>query len=164
MQFVINILITTKAIKPSGTFSYGDLRYGIPAVLSSIEAIIISAANWYACSPAEYRRSAQQPLGFFHACLDALNPLDLLQGIVRGVMIFVGKGGNTAPYSDSGYVGIGQVYRMDSTNSMERASASLYQNARGVSPLPAARLYGGVGVGVGAGSEGEAAPPMYGKQ
>lgn len=93
------MLINFNAIKPTPTYSYGDLRYGIPMTMSAIECVILALAFHYACSSAEYSTSARpanvQRLGFFHAIIDALNPLDLLRGIGRAGLLLLGTDGQS---------------------------------------------------------------------
>jgi hypothetical protein len=65
--------------------------YGLPNTLMCIETILFSASFWYAFSSSEYAtKTALRRLPLWKAVLDALNPYDLLHGVVRAVMIIVG--------------------------------------------------------------------------
>lgn len=74
---------------------YGDLLYGIPNALLAAEMVVFSLLFWYAYSAGEYSAKAtqtnktyNQPLNFFRAIFDALNPSDLLLGILRIFSLF----------------------------------------------------------------------------
>jgi hypothetical protein len=74
---------------------YGDLLYGIPNVLLAAEMVLFSLLFWYAYSAGEYSANASaasksysQPLNFFRAIFDALNPSDLILGILRAFTLF----------------------------------------------------------------------------
>ena len=86
LQTIFSILIGHDVIKASSTFSYDDLLYGLPSLLTCCEMAILSLGFWYAYSSTEYGSSkkAMQPrMPLWKAVLDAENPWDLLVGIAR---------------------------------------------------------------------------------
>ena len=103
-QWVFSILINRNVIHTSPRYSYGDLLYGIPNTLRAVEAVILSALNWYAFSASEYgsKMHREKPYNFFHAMAHSLNPTDLLLGIARAVQLLLGM---NAGSSSRGYYG-----------------------------------------------------------
>ncbi|KAF2717476.1 hypothetical protein K431DRAFT_210915, partial [Polychaeton citri CBS 116435] len=84
--WIFNILLEHNVMKPSKTFSYDDLLYGIPALVLCCEMVIFSLGFWYAYSSTEYSSNAKprdQRLPIWKAALDAMNPYDFLHGIVQ---------------------------------------------------------------------------------
>ena len=82
--WAFSLLLEYHVIKPSSTYSYNDILYGIPAVLTCAEMVIFSLGFWYAFSSSEYSSKAKphaQPLSLWSATLHALNPWDLISGI-----------------------------------------------------------------------------------
>lgn len=62
--------------------SYGDLAYGLPAFIFSLECVIFALVFQYAFRASEYAGEARQ-MGFFTAILDALSPYDLFMALMR---------------------------------------------------------------------------------
>lgn len=85
-QWIFSILLDKNVLKPSSSFSYGDLLYGIPNVLTCVEMVLFSLSFWYAYSSNEYSssmRPGEAPLGLPSAIANSLNPSDLFVGIIR---------------------------------------------------------------------------------
>ena len=85
-QWVFSLLLQYHVMKPSKSYSYNDILYGIPSTATCAEMIIFSAAFWYAFSSTEYSSKAkpgQRPLPLWRAILHALNPWDLIVGMAR---------------------------------------------------------------------------------
>ena len=83
--WIFSLLLEYHTIKVSSTFSYNDILYGIPAVLTCVEMVLFSAAFWYAFSSTEYGSGVHKetPLPMWKAALHALNPWDLIHGMWR---------------------------------------------------------------------------------
>ena len=84
--WIFSLLLEYHTIKVSSTFSYNDILYGIPALLTCVEMVLFSAAFWYAFSSTEYSSSAkpkEAPLPMWKAALHALNPWDIIHGMWR---------------------------------------------------------------------------------
>lgn len=85
-QWAFSLLLEYKAIKPSSQFSYNDIFYGIPAVLTCVEMVLFAVGFWYSFSASEYSSRAKPghtPYPIWKAALHALNPTDLILGVVR---------------------------------------------------------------------------------
>ena len=46
-QWIFSILLQNDVIKTSSTFSYNDILYGLPAVLTCVEMVLFSLGFWY---------------------------------------------------------------------------------------------------------------------
>ena len=98
LQTIFSILIGHDVIKASSTFSYDDLLYGLPSLLTCCEMVILSLGFWYAYSSTEYassKKPMQPRMALWKAVLDAMNPWDLLVGIARvfGIITHLRKTG-----------------------------------------------------------------------
>lgn len=85
-QWVFSLLLQDNVIKTSDAFSYNDILYGIPAVLTCAEMVLFSLGFWYAFSSTEYSSTAkprEAPLPLLKAVLHAINPWDLIVGMAR---------------------------------------------------------------------------------
>ncbi|CAK4031505.1 Hypothetical predicted protein [Lecanosticta acicola] len=95
---IFSILLGHDIVKPSSTFSYDDLLYGLPSLLTCCEMVFLSLGFWYAYSSTEYG-SSQKPthtrLPVWRAVLDAINPWDLMAGIGRmfGIILHLSRTG-----------------------------------------------------------------------
>lgn len=104
-QWIFNILIEKGVMKPSKSLSMGDLVYGIPNCMLAIEMVLFGALFWYAYSSTEYSTKARpnyEQLNFFHAMFDAMNPADIIKGVLRIPALLAGRGGqkSTKAYYD----------------------------------------------------------------
>lgn len=90
-SWVFSILLEYHAIKAGTEFSYNDVLWGIPGVLTCVEMILFSAAFWYAFSSTEYGSGVHRetPLPMWKAALHALNPWDLLVGMWKVVPLSI---------------------------------------------------------------------------
>ena len=90
-QWIFSILLNEHAIKVSEQFRYNDILWGIPATLTCAEMVIFAAAFWYAFSPSEYSSTAHPgpAMPIWKAVPHALNPTDLIMGMVRVVPLFL---------------------------------------------------------------------------
>ena len=82
-------------MQANNTFSLGDMVYGIPNVVLAAEMVIFSAVFWYAYSSTEYSTKARPnyaQLNFSKALLDAINPWDIIKGVLRIPSLLVGTG------------------------------------------------------------------------
>ncbi|KAF2715547.1 hypothetical protein K504DRAFT_497422 [Pleomassaria siparia CBS 279.74] len=72
-----------KTFKPSAKFTYNDLYYGLPMMLTAVMALIFSLSFHWSFGTRVYRdeRSGPGRLPFMRAALDAANLMDLLRGI-----------------------------------------------------------------------------------
>lgn len=73
-------------IKPSKTFTYHDILYGLENCITCVEMALLAIGFWYAYSATEYStqsRPNHTRLPVYKAIANALNPLDLLAGIGR---------------------------------------------------------------------------------
>ena len=84
-QILFGILIDHKVLKPSSTFSYVDLLYGLPNVIACAEMVFFAVWFCWVCSPNEYSFAKQgvAPLPLWKAIPDSLNPKDWILGIGR---------------------------------------------------------------------------------
>lgn len=84
-KMVFGILIDQKVLKPSKTFSYVDLLYGLPNVIACAEMVFFALWFWWVCSPSEYSvaRQGTSPYPLWRAVPDPLNPMDWVLGIGR---------------------------------------------------------------------------------
>ncbi|KAF7186932.1 Transmembrane protein [Pseudocercospora fuligena] len=67
-------------------FSYNDILWGIPCLLTSIEMVLFSATFWYAYNSGDYSYESTLCLeraSVLFAILDVLDPRDLLDGFRR---------------------------------------------------------------------------------
>ncbi|KAM0720406.1 hypothetical protein Q7P37_004542 [Cladosporium fusiforme] len=125
-SWIFNILIDKNVIHTSSTFTYGDLLYGIPNVLTCIESIFFAASFWYAFSSTEYSSSSGRRLPLWRAVLDALNPSDLIFGILR---MFASLGSGAGSESSQGIApmtrsGRGRYRTLDGMESLSRPERS----------------------------------------
>ncbi|TKA66260.1 hypothetical protein B0A55_08419 [Friedmanniomyces simplex] len=84
--WVFSLLLQYKVIKPSATFSYNDILWGVPGLATCAEMALFSLGFWYAFSSTEYGSNVKPrdpPLSLGKAILDAMNPWDLISGIAR---------------------------------------------------------------------------------
>ena len=90
-QWVFSILLETHAIKTSEQFTYNDILWGLPAVLTCVEMVFFAVGFWYAFSASEYSSTAhpETPMPIWKAIPHALNPTDLIMGIIRVVPLFL---------------------------------------------------------------------------
>lgn len=141
--WVISILISKQVIKTSSSFTYGDLVYGVPNTLMCVETVLFSAAFWYAFSSTEYssnaRRSERMPI--WRAVFDAMNPYDLLHGIVKVFVLLAGGkvGGKSSP-SFQTRTAKGRYQTLDGMESLSRPAVSHERHASDQS------YYGGASV------------------
>lgn len=73
-------------IKPSKTFTYDDILYGLENCITCVEMALLAIGFWYAYSATEYSsqsRPQHTRLPVHKAILNALNPWDLFVGIGR---------------------------------------------------------------------------------
>jgi hypothetical protein len=99
--------MTRDVLKHSTTLSYGDLLYGIPNALLAVESVLFGIAYFYAFGGGDYgsKARAEKPMGFIRAAFHALNPADLILGIVRAVSLALGSmlPANTDSYQSVAY-------------------------------------------------------------
>lgn len=142
--WIFSILISKQVIKTSSSFTYGDLTYGIPNALMCVETVLFSAAFWYAFSSTEYGSNAKpriERMPLWRAVFDALNPYDLLHGIVKAFVLLTGgnMGGKTGPTLQT-RTGKGRYQTLDGMESLSRPAVSHERNASDQS------YYGGAAV------------------
>lgn len=85
-QIVFSILIDHDVIKPSKTFTYDDILYGLENCITCVEMAVLAVGFWYAYSATEYStqsRPNHTRLPVHRAIANALNPWDLFAGIGR---------------------------------------------------------------------------------
>lgn len=85
-QWAFSLLLEYHAIKVSSWFSYNDILWGISATATCVEMVLFSLGFWYAFSSTEYSSDAKphvNRLPVWRAVLDALNPTDIILGIVK---------------------------------------------------------------------------------
>jgi len=83
-NFVFSIL--RSKVTGSSKITYDDITIGVPALLICVEAVIFMAANLFVFNIKEYRNSKEQTgrdYSIMQALLNALNPMDLIRGIVQ---------------------------------------------------------------------------------
>jgi hypothetical protein len=81
-QFIFSILHSR--VTGNSKVTYNDITIGLPALLICVEAMVFMIANHFVFNAKEYRNvkaEAGPTLGFARALLNALNPIDLIQGI-----------------------------------------------------------------------------------
>lgn len=90
-QWVFSILLEQHAIKTSEHFKYNDILWGLPAMLTCMEMVLFSAGFWYAFSASEYSSAAHpgKVMPIWKAIPHALNPTDLVMGMLRVVPLFL---------------------------------------------------------------------------
>ena len=83
--WIFSLLLEKNVIKVSKTFSYNDILYGLPGVLTCVEMVLFAAGFWYAFSSTEYGSGVHRetPLPIWKAALHALNPWDIIVGMAR---------------------------------------------------------------------------------
>ena len=70
----------------------GDYVFGLPGTILALEMVFFSGIFYYAYSVREYTAKGNPTavkLGFFHAVLDALNPMDIVRGLMRVFVPFM---------------------------------------------------------------------------
>jgi hypothetical protein len=80
--FVFSILQGQGVLTGNNKITANDLQYGIPALLVAVEQLIFAALMLYSYRAAEYKSESKQ-MGFFAAAFNAMNPLDIIQSIVK---------------------------------------------------------------------------------
>lgn len=86
--WIFKILVQHNVLKPSSRLSYADLSYGVPAALTSMESVLFALSFHYAYSSGEYA-SKPQRMSFVRAVVNSVNPMDLLNGMVRTTSLLV---------------------------------------------------------------------------
>jgi hypothetical protein len=83
--WIFSILLEKHVFSLGKTFSYNDVLYGIPGVLTCVEMVLFSALFWYAFSSTEYGSGVHKetPLPLWKAVLHALNPWDIIEGMYK---------------------------------------------------------------------------------
>ncbi|KAK5108514.1 hypothetical protein LTR62_008254 [Meristemomyces frigidus] len=113
--WVFSMLLEYNVIKTSESFSYNDILWGIPGLATCAEMVLFSLGFWYAFSSTEYGSNAKPrdtTLPLWKAVLDALNPMDLITGIIRIFPLFgeVSRSGDwskwVASKKDKGLIGL----------------------------------------------------------
>ncbi|KAK3111772.1 hypothetical protein LTR53_012637 [Teratosphaeriaceae sp. CCFEE 6253] len=113
--WIFSLLLQYEVIKPSATFSYNDVLWGVPGLATCAEMVLFSLAFWYAFSSTEYGSNAKPrdtPLPLGTAILHAINPWDLFVGVARIFPLWseVHRNGDWAKWraarSNSGLIGL----------------------------------------------------------
>lgn len=81
-----------QVVDTSSSFTYNDIIWGIPSLLTCIEMVIFSVLFWYAYSSSEYSQASKPKLermSVGKAVGDVLNPSDLLHGFANMVDVFL---------------------------------------------------------------------------
>ncbi|KAK3112050.1 hypothetical protein LTR53_012071 [Teratosphaeriaceae sp. CCFEE 6253] len=113
--WIFSLLLQYEVIKPSATFSYNDVLWGVPGLATCAEMVLFSLAFWYAFSSTEYGSNAKPrdpPLPLGTAVLHAINPWDLFVGVARIFPLWseVHRNGDWAKWraarSNSGLIGL----------------------------------------------------------
>lgn len=86
---VFSILQGQGVLKGNNKVTANDLQYGIPSLLVAVEQLIFAALMLYSYRATEYKSEDKQ-MGFLAAAFNAMNPLDLIQSIVKAVTYLVG--------------------------------------------------------------------------
>lgn len=82
-QFIFNIISTQ--VHGGAKVTYRDISIGIPALLTSIEALIFTIGFYFTFHSKEYQDGTAAPqknYGGFRAFLHALSPGDLIRGVI----------------------------------------------------------------------------------
>ena len=79
---VFSILQGQGVLTGNDRITANDLQYGIPALLVAVEQAIFAALMLYSYRAAEYKSESKQ-MGFLAASFNAMNPLDIIQSIVK---------------------------------------------------------------------------------
>lgn len=102
--------------------------------------MLFSAAFWYAYSSTEYSTKARpnyEHLNFFRALLDAMNPSDIIMGIIRipSLLLSGGAGRGMGDYAGPGKYGslAGQGYNQQDYNLDEQ---DVYRTSYGYAQSP----------------------------
>lgn len=93
-QEVLFGLLNGKVFKPSPKYTYDDLYYGVPAMLTALEAMIFCFGFHFAYRSREYHeeeRAGLKRMSVWKAVLDALNLSDIVFGVVTAIKILVLK-------------------------------------------------------------------------
>lgn len=147
---MINILVNTSVIKTSDTFSYADLRYGIPAAMSAIECALLSGYFWYAYGIAEYgesRAPKRDRLNIFVAAFHALNPMDVIMGIYHSILLLTNKGEMRSYASVDGFEygsGASSLDNMGPRSPRKPENYASMNPQRSPSPAPYVHVHGSV--------------------
>lgn len=165
--WVISILTSLGAIKPSAHFQTPDIKVGLPSFLLCVEMAFFAIFHFWAFSWKDYTTSSkvyQQEMtagdqspphyqgGFLglKAIADACNPWDIIKAVARsGRWLFVG---HKKRMLDPSYA----VSRTD-TDDMMRSDTNAYSNTK-LNPMNGPTAYTGV-AGQKPGSRGN--PPTY---
>ncbi|KAI9754079.1 MAG: exosome nuclease subunit [Chaenotheca gracillima] len=84
----------------SAKTSYDDLNFGVPNLIIGLEMVIISLCMHFAYKSSEYKGDHVGPrMGIFRAAAHAINPSDLIRGIVRMVKLITFRSNNATPYA-----------------------------------------------------------------
>ncbi|KAK5701279.1 hypothetical protein LTR17_022736 [Elasticomyces elasticus] len=93
LQDIIFGLLNGKLFEPSAKLTYNDINFGIPAFLTCVESVIFSLLFHWSYSSKEYHEGGRidrlggvaQRTKTFSAILDALNPSDIIAGVVTSI-------------------------------------------------------------------------------
>jgi hypothetical protein len=80
---VFSILQGQGVLTGNNKITANDLQYGIPALLVAVEQLVFSGLMLYSFRAAEYKHQGKA-MSFPAAIFHALNPLDLIQSIIKG--------------------------------------------------------------------------------
>ncbi|OCL13952.1 hypothetical protein AOQ84DRAFT_331864 [Glonium stellatum] len=93
-QEIIFGFLNGKIFQPSRTMTYDDIYYGIPMMLTALEAMLFSFAFHFAFRSREYHaenRPDAHRLSTWRAILDALNLSDIVHSVILAFHLFLTK-------------------------------------------------------------------------
>ena len=86
-QFIINILVGNKTLKPSKYLTYHDIKTGLPSLMLACELPLFAILLAFAFPVSVYTGGARRPAaGPVSAIVQALDVRDLASAFVRGPM------------------------------------------------------------------------------
>lgn len=92
LQEVIFGFLNGKMFEPSKTMAYDNIYYGVPVMLTAVEAMIFSFAFHFAFRSREYHtdnRPERHRLPTWRAIFDALNLTDIVHGVTLAFHLLV---------------------------------------------------------------------------
>lgn len=95
---VFSILQGQGTLMGNNKITADDLQYGIPALLVAVEQLVFAGLMLYSFRAAEYKHQGKA-MSFPAAIFHALNPLDLIQSIVKGFTHLFSRGSKSQTFS-----------------------------------------------------------------
>ncbi|KAK5048174.1 hypothetical protein LTR84_005844 [Exophiala bonariae] len=104
LQDIIFGFLNSKLFQPTATLTFDDLYFGMPLLLTAIEATIISFTFHWAFSPHIYHEDGfpeRERLPIWHAALDAMNLSDIVKASIKAWALLFTSGSGALSFGSS---------------------------------------------------------------